>query len=788
MSHVEQFGPLYIHLLSSWVCSYFSGLACKLCMQFLGFSLPLALATPVTATVVMMQCRYNFLPSSANFYFWVCPDIDGDFVTYHYVLLALAWLSQMIITSHIWFQHSDRMSKVERLFVSPMRCVLTDQSLLLRRRRWEKNTFLYHYGDDGCEFYDMSQKDESIPKIYACATMWHETRNEMTQLLKSIFRMDIDHSARYLAQKYYQIHDPDYYEFEAHIFFDDAMELSASNTWLPNYFVKDLVDCLDDALSSVHERQISLGPPARTPTPYGGRLTWDLPGGTNLVVHLKDKHKIRHKKRWSQVMYMYYLLGYQLLAQPDTSMKETIESTDSTKVRITDSQLRKRRRSAHFTRSILFNFVPEEVQTQAENTFILTLDGDVDFKPDAVRLLVDRMKKNKKCGAACGRIHPIGSGPMVWYQQFEYAIGHWLQKATEHVFGCVLCAPGCFSLFRGSALMDDNVARLYTTRANQAGEYVQYDQGEDRWLSTLLLQQGHRIDYCAAADALTHAPETFSEFFNQRRRWGPSTLANIIDLLGDWKNTVRINDNISTLYTFYQITLLASTVLGPATVLLMMAGAYTVVFKTTVLESYALAIVPVIFYIVLCMYSKTETQLTVGAIMSAIYAVTMTVVLVGTVGTAVEGSITSPNVIFMIMLAFTEKDKIRDIIMRVIELQKMRDIEHEPEPDYDEPLPDYENEDEIADQQSTHSGEESVTVPPSYHTDDNFVYDFPRRTIRRRARIFNSRGNPTGRTLQLAFEKRYRNQLGRERIYDETRRLSHISEELDCPAPDYFDV
>lgn len=48
--------------------------------------------------------------------------------------------------------------------------------------------------------------------------------------------------------------------------------------------------------------------------------------------------------------------------------------------------------------------------SQAENTFILTLDGDVDFKPDAVRLLVDRLKKNKKVGAACGRIHPIGSG------------------------------------------------------------------------------------------------------------------------------------------------------------------------------------------------------------------------------------------------------------------------------------------------------------------------------------------------------------------------------------------
>ena len=105
----------------------------------------------------------------------------------------------------------------------------------------------------------------------------------------------------------------------------------------------------------------------------------------------------------------------------------------------------------------------------------------------------------QEVGAACGRIHPTGSGYMQWYQMFEYAIGHWLQKATEHVMGCVLCSPGCFSLFRGEALMDNNVMNTYTTVPTEPKHYIQYDQGEDRWLCTLLLQQGWRVEYSAAS-------------------------------------------------------------------------------------------------------------------------------------------------------------------------------------------------------------------------------------------------------------------------------------------------
>ena len=71
-------------------------------------------------------------------------------------------------------------------------------------------------------------------------------------------------------------------------------------------------------------------------------------------------------------MYQYYLLGHKLVADDKTSRKAK--------------------------------------RIMKHNTFILAIDGDVDFEPKAVRLLLDLMLRDKTVGAACGRIHPLGSG------------------------------------------------------------------------------------------------------------------------------------------------------------------------------------------------------------------------------------------------------------------------------------------------------------------------------------------------------------------------------------------
>ncbi len=56
--------------------------------------------------------------------------------------------------------------------------------------------------------------------------------------------MDDDQSARRITREEFKITDPDYYEFEAHIFFDDAIDIDAH---IPNQYVKTLVSVVEEA-------------------------------------------------------------------------------------------------------------------------------------------------------------------------------------------------------------------------------------------------------------------------------------------------------------------------------------------------------------------------------------------------------------------------------------------------------------------------------------------------------------------------------------------------------------
>lgn len=241
--------PLLIlttQIVSTWLCYVVGKFACKIMIQGFSFALPLSLTVPTTVSILIASCGIHF-ENSCNlinylprYIFWSCPVDpfinDTNFFNLHALMWLLWLLSQTWITIHVWIPKCERLATTEKLFVNPMYLsALIDQSMAMNRRRDDEEVIKsedINLECDGINSTEASQHYETISehpedkkssnvhssdqitKIYACATMWHETIDEMVQLLKSVMRMDEDQSARRNAQKYLRIVDPDYYEFE----------------------------------------------------------------------------------------------------------------------------------------------------------------------------------------------------------------------------------------------------------------------------------------------------------------------------------------------------------------------------------------------------------------------------------------------------------------------------------------------------------------------------------------------------------------------------------------------
>ncbi|CAB1311753.1 unnamed protein product [Coregonus sp. 'balchen'] len=291
------------------------------------------------------------------------------------------------------------------------------------------------------------------------------------------------------------------------------------------------------------------------------------------MVHFKDELLIRHEKRWSQqyiysahslfwpVVYLYDILGWRLTRKYFKRLEEGEDETEP----------------------------KERMKKEKDNTYLLALDGDTDFQPSVVMLLIDGLKRYPHVGAACGRIHPTGHS-----------------RIKVKTAGCAL-----------------------SCRSRAGG-----------WSTTL------------RPTPTPTPPRTSRSSITSVGR--PTTMANTIDLLGSGSLTSQRNSFISKPFILYQIITMAASILSPATICLMISGSLSLILHIDPKYALILATVPPVLYLVLCFKLKLDTQVTIAAIMSALYAFLMMGTALFIMGAMVEEqTIWNPSGLFIIGMVLT---------------------------------------------------------------------------------------------------------------------------------------
>jgi len=141
-------------------------------------------------------------------------------------------------------------------------------------------------------------------------------------------------------------------------------------------------------------------------------------------------------------------------------------------------------------------------------------------------------------------------GSIVRGQYVEYKMSHYLDKATESLFGFVSVLPGAFSTFRwhcvrGTPLntflkgaKDEFTKTTSIAHCAIANKYL----AEDRimWLEIIAKKNEHYIiHYIPGAKCLTDPPMTLTNLIRQRRRWFNGSMFATFHVLGSmcrvWK-------------------------------------------------------------------------------------------------------------------------------------------------------------------------------------------------------------------------------------------------------------
>src|SRR3954466_15841609 len=155
----------------------------------------------------------------------------------------------------------------------------------------------------------------------------------------------------------------------------------------------------------------------------------------------------------------------------------------------------------------------------ATTDVVVTVDSDTQLVgPDALSTLT-RSFLRRRVAAVTGAVGVSNSGSNILTRLT--ALRYWMafhqERASQSLFGVMLCCSGPFSAYRRSVVME--VLNDYVEQS-LLGQPCTF--GDDRHLTNLVLARGHQAIFDPDAHVVTHVPDTWSGFLRQQARWNKS--------------------------------------------------------------------------------------------------------------------------------------------------------------------------------------------------------------------------------------------------------------------------
>ena len=154
---------------------------------------------------------------------------------------------------------------------------------------------------------------------------------------------------------------------------------------------------------------------------------------------------------------------------------------------------------------------------------IICIDSDCIFAPDTMRELVACLA-DPTMGAVGGRvaIKNVNESIVTRFQAFMYFIGFQLYKIPENWSRTIVCISGCLFATRRSI-----IAELEPILENRHWFGIPVAEGEDRFMTHMVLLKGLGTYINLDAKCWTDVPNAVTKYFKQQLRWRRSAFRDI---------------------------------------------------------------------------------------------------------------------------------------------------------------------------------------------------------------------------------------------------------------------